>query len=146
MKKARLQKVVDHLRKVRVQIALSKLPEFRMADWAVLEEPGVFKEKKNLSCMTSACAIGHAAHLFKKQGFKLVIMGEESNKLVPVYRGKEMFDAVSEFFDLTDEEAEYLFHPIRYNDSYPTVSEVADRIEDFIHGIYDFNSFTGEKG
>lgn len=134
MQKARLQKVVDHLRKVRVKIATEKLPAFNMEIWGEVEEPGVFKARKDLSCMTSACAIGHTAHLFKKQGFKLKLDSDEPDRLIPFYKTYYGIIAVSKFFDLTLEEADYLFHPSTYHYDV-SISEVADRIEDFIHGI-----------
>ena len=138
MKKARLQKVVDHLRKVRIKIAMDKLPQFNMGAWGVLENYGVFKEKKDLKCVYSACAIGHTAHLFKKQGFHLTISPNNNKELIPVFKNFEQWDAVSLFFDIPKKDAEWLFHPSQYEyaiDVEIPLSVVADRIEDYIHGI-----------
>ena len=134
MKKTRLQKVVDHLRKVRIQIAKYNAPEFNMNTWGTLEEGGVFKGKKNLKCVTSACAIGHTAHLFANQGFKLEISPDRNDILIPVYKKLIEFNAIAEFFDITPNEAHNLFHPGGFTGE-ATVGEVADRIEDFINGI-----------
>ena len=142
MKKARLQKVADHLRKVRIQVAKENGPEFDMESWGALRERGVFKGKKDLKCMTSACAIGYTAHLFAKQGFKLKIHPDVNNALIPVYKKLSQFGAVAAFFDITFHEANYLFNAKDYpnedeNGSFAAISvgQVADRIENFIHGI-----------
>ncbi len=139
MKKARLQKVVDYLRKVRIEIAKGLRPEFDMDEWLQLKDPGVFKNKKTLECATAACAIGHVAHLFNKQGFKLEL-DKIDNRVTPVYKGFIDFDALQEFFDIDRATAMALFHPDYYadEDGYeysPTVSQVADKIENVIHGI-----------
>jgi len=139
MKKARLQKIVDHLRKVRIQIEKGNAPEFDMYTWGALNEPGVFKGKTDLKCVTSACAIGHTAHLFSHQGFNLRIDRNSDHGLIPVYRKSRGFKAISSFFDITIIEAEHLFNPSNYAEDNLKgeipIGMVAYRIENFIHSI-----------
>jgi hypothetical protein len=151
MKKARLQKLVNHLYKVGSDIATGKLVDkFDMATWGDLEKGGVFKARKDMSCMTAACAIGHAGAIFKTDGFKLVFdlcddedpeEVEYCTNVIPEYRGEQGFDAVAAFFQISNDEAEHLFAPRAY-DKYNSLGqpiahqtgpgEVADRIRTFI--------------
>src|SRR5258706_551454 len=124
--------------KQRIKHETNRLQDIRM----VFRERGVFKGKKDLKCMTSACAIGYTAHLFAKQGFKLKIHPDVNNALIPVYKKLSQFGAVAAFFDITFHEANYLFNAKDYpnedeNGSFAAISvgQVADRIENFIHGI-----------
>lgn len=143
MKKERLLKVVERLRQVRVEQAKGKIAaEFNMSYWGKLVNPGTFKNRKNLSCVTAACAIGHCGTLFKAEGFKLVIGRDDSTCVVPVYQNEEGYDAVAKFFGIDYSDAEYLFSPGAYRreESFssqynPTPTEVAERIENFVYGI-----------
>jgi hypothetical protein len=147
MKKSRLQKMVNHLYKVGSDIAAGKMVDkFDMSTWGELEEPGKFKNRKDMSCMTAACAIGHAGFIFKSEGFKLQIDGEQEDYggdfVEPYYKGLTGIDAVAKFFDISIDDVEYLFMPesyIKFNSlgqaitNYrPGPGAVADRIRAFM--------------
>ncbi len=77
---------------------------------------GVFVQMNE--CGTAACAFGYCAldPKFKRQGLKLVPdeCDYGDGYLDVQYKGKVKFEAATEFFDITVEEAEYLFGPLAY--------------------------------
>lgn len=104
---------------------------------------GLWFRPDPLSCGYSACAIGCAAldRKFNKEGFGLQRPTRVNWSQQPSYRSSDYpvqllgFDAVTEFFDLSYDDAQHLFDPHRYRntDSYLITREmVIDRIENFM--------------
>jgi hypothetical protein len=84
-------------------------------------------------CGTTACAVGHACvtPAFKDQGLHL--HRNAHGKMTPAFDGEIGWDAVCEFFEIGDRNAEHLFSANRYISGGKTTStEVADRIESFL--------------
>ena len=97
-------------------------------------------EKNTETCGTAGCAMGWACSIpsFKRAGLKLKSMNYFDIDDVEIYdiefKDLGCFEAASEFFTISKEEADYLFDP----DSYPhtcklTPKIVARRIENFIN-------------
>jgi len=137
MNKQRLLMLVNHLR--------NNVPKdesrFYMGTWAGrTAEPFKFGDMlDDASCGTSGCAMGWATTIphFKELG--LFLLGKtyrNASTAELVYQSQSGaryhgFDAVHAFMDLTSEQADYLFDANQYPDLV-TVSEVADRIENFV--------------
>ena len=84
-------------------------------------------------CGTTACAVGHACvtAAFTNQG--LGLRGNARGKMMPAFAGEVEWDAVCEFFEIGDGNAEHLFAANRYISGGNTApAEVADRIESFL--------------
>lgn len=84
------------------------------------------------NCGTAACAVGHACldPVFIAQGLTW-----DSHYDDPRYGDESSWYAVETFFDLTGDEATYLFYSDEYPDSglHTTAPQVADRIESFLN-------------
>ena len=80
-----------------------------------------------VACGYAACAMGWACMIpeFRKDGLKLY--GVE-----PEYNNETGFEVAMEFFDISYENAEYLFSPETYDDNVET-KEVIQRIDDIIN-------------
>lgn len=108
----------------------------------------VWKDERNL-CGTSACAVGYCAMQpwAQKQGLELdeiTLDPDMSSKwLVPTYEGLKSFEAVAEFFDLTEGHMEYgdlayyLFDSGSYESddddaASPTIEDVLVRLDEVI--------------
>ena len=72
----------------------------------------VDKNKPEIRCGTTACLAGWACTMpeFQKDGLKVGIWSSgHSQMAVPMFEGLESFSALEQFFDLTEEQAYYLF-------------------------------------
>ena len=81
----------------------------------------VDKDKPEIKCGTTACLAGWACTMpeFQKDGLKVGIWESyHTDMSVPLYQGLQSFRALALFFDLTAEQAEYLFG--EYNDQEET--------------------------
>lgn len=92
--------------------------------------------EKDLSCGTTACAMGWAATIpeFQALGLHLEIPahGFAQNGFAQIRFGNEIaFAAAAEFMDLTPRETDYLFDPDYYDDG-ATPAEVIARINQFL--------------
>lgn len=91
-------------------------------------------------CGTTACLAGWGCLVpeFNKEGYKAKLYDVTRPELgiVPVYNDKIMFDALKDFFDLTPEQAHYLFG--EYSDLEDTVSRIDDGVELAVSRIRDF--------
>jgi len=78
-------------------------------------------------CSTVACAVGWAMRddWFRAQGL-------ERHGAAPYYAGERGWRAVRKFFDLSEDEASYLFHAGHYAD--PSRATVTERIRAFARG------------
>ena len=78
-------------------------------------------------CSTVGCAVGWAMRddWFRAQGL-------ERHGDAPYYAGERGWRAVGKFFDLSEDEALYLFHATSYAD--PSRASVRDRIRAFAAG------------
>lgn len=94
------------------------------------------------TCGTAACAVG-SAMLFKpfnRRGLKGKWSGspdirDEGSAFVPVYKKYSGWDAVKEFFDITNSEAEWLFSGNEYIVK-PSSKKVAKRAKAFVDNDY----------
>ncbi len=87
----------------------------------------------NLSCGTTACAMGHAALIPEFQALGLSLKRVSRNGGTVTYDGMTQFSAVACFLDISIREADYLFNPEDYlNDARTTRMEVIDRIDYFL--------------
>lgn len=84
-------------------------------------------------CGTVACAGGWACSIpsFKKAGLKLELY-DFSQYFMIRYKIWEDFAAVSKFFDISIEEAEFLFLNNKYPKSHRSKNYVAKRIRSFV--------------
>lgn len=125
MKLKRLQKIATMLNnlqsnicvRVHSSIELQELNDFHMADWR---------------CGTAGCAIGWAASdsWFMARGLHL----SEGPDPIPYYKEYQNWDAVKEFFDISMEQALYLFYDGSYDMETDDISPavVAERVQDFV--------------
>ena len=91
-------------------------------------------------CGTVACAVGWAASdpWFNRRGLKIIPFTEEDDLLhnsqglqkKPVYKNLEEWEAIEVFFNLTDDEAGFLFAEYAYRDS--RKRNVIKRIKKFV--------------
>lgn len=118
---------------------LKEVPDSRLIKVEDTETSFRFESKQkgfNLiawGCGTTCCAIGFATldPLFNREGFKYWV--NSLGTLAPLYRELTGWTAVSKFFEITGEEADYLFSQDKYSNGNNTVpSEVVSRIEAFI--------------
>ncbi len=78
-------------------------------------------------CGTIACAVGHACDIPEFQALGLHYDEE------PIYNGRNNWDAVADFFSLTREESEILFHYGAYGrHSNVSRQEVIGRLRGFV--------------
>ncbi len=91
-----------------------------------------------VECRTVGCALGWAATIpeFRAIGLKLKLMdGGLSDCATPHYKGAVGFFAASGFFDLSCDEAGYLFDPTTYGPkTVMDIDYVANRIRDIAGG------------
>ena len=82
------------------------------------------------SCGTTACLAGWACNIpeFQKAGLATKVYSQFNPYVVPSYEGSETFTAMEKFFDLTEEQAEYLFG--EYSDQGETIDRKNERPED----------------
>jgi hypothetical protein len=104
--------------------------KFDLRAWASADKIGLGRAR----CNTSACAVGWATTIFRRQGFKLEAASPVNRNIVPVYKDKRNWEAVQEFFAISDAESSQLFS----KDAYPSDQlngpvAVADRIESFLN-------------
>lgn len=119
--------------------ALKALPPesgFNMRSWAKNKMPS----NPDLTCGTSACAIGLACTLpaFKRKGFVLgrIVCTSETFSAEPIFENRDGYDAVKNFFGITFDDALWLFCPDRYPRPFDVKKEeVIERIRYYrIHG------------
>jgi hypothetical protein len=121
---------VNHKRLLKLADFLETVPRkrFDFTKWVGLD----WKGKADLSCGTSACAIGWATTIpsFRKLGLKLSLNDAGGT---PVFNGDFGSDAVAHFFDISILDAEFLFFPL-YNDlgDKATPKQVAKHIREFV--------------
>lgn len=125
--KNRLLKLVKLLRSKKVA------NHFNLDDWAN-KELGELTSKK-VSCGTEACAVGWACTIpsFRKAGLKLVGITDEL--IQPIFKHSNGMTAAADFFGMTYEEANELFHPDGYEHDWDrpvTPKEVANKIVNFV--------------
>ena len=137
----RLEVLLDYLR---TSVIAHTPGRFNLATWAGnADHP--WEGKPDLSCGTSACAVGLATTIpeFAEAGLRLAVSttGEDAGL---VYDCKEdgnyysNFRAVEKFFDILPSEANYLFSRGSYeNEEDTTADEVADRIKSFLSSFLD---------
>ena len=84
-------------------------------------------------CGTAGCAVGHAAicPALEGEGLSLVVSPYNAHAFRPLWNGMDGWCAVQAFFDLSEEDAVYLFAP----DSYHVDSEDDITTEDVIARI-----------
>lgn len=118
MRKDRLKRLADFLQIV---------PEerFDMQRWVGDD----FKGSPDLSCGTSACAVGWATTIpeFREAGLHLDFDPDDELAWIatPVYQGWEGYDAAAQFFEIPRGQAEHLFGSFHFDDK---PSDVARRI------------------
>jgi hypothetical protein len=117
--------------------------KFNMATWGEIPKNKEQYEQK-LECLTAACAIGLRSALFPNTELKMEILCTDGNKhvlnpsLVDCWGiHRHDFEAISVYYGITYDDAEYLFYPGRYrehveDDKNILPNEVADRIEQFL--------------
>jgi len=132
----RLEVLRDYLR---VSIIAHTPGRFNLATWAGNPDHP-WEGKPDLSCGTSACAVGLATTIpeFAAAGLKLEPLVEGENAGL-VYMDAESghtyygFHAVQKFFDISASEANRLFSVGSYDsEELTTADEVADRIQAFL--------------
>lgn len=111
------------LKKVAKLVVLLPEEKFDMESWA----------SKN-TCGTTFCAVGAAATLGIVPGMRLEEGEFSNNNLILVKNNKEYYNwsAVEQAFDLSEEDAEYLFSADAYVGVGLSQKEVANRINRFI--------------
>lgn len=109
--------------------------KFDLTAWA--KKGGRIKAFKNekrvpVSCGTNACAVGLAciSGAFKKEGLSFEI---RNKILIPTFAASNNWEAVEIFFEITRDEARFLFESTAYRKSKGAEAEimVANRILDF---------------
>lgn len=97
-------------------------------------------EDLRYKCGTTACLAGWGCLVpeFKRDGYvaKLYDITRPDLGIVPTYDGKIMFDALEAFFDLTYEQASYLFG--EYSDLGDNLPRDDDGVEIAVSRIRDF--------
>lgn len=107
-------------------IPLVARERFYMLSWCYGTQPLSF----DADCQTKACFMGFLTLRFPDE---LQISRYGGLQHVPT--GLSGIDAAAEFFDITEDEAKYLFAPEgiqRYSSPTPTAEEVIARIEEFL--------------
>lgn len=125
---------VDRLRRLAFHLRNDVKDEvFNLATW-VGNDDVPWEGKEDLSCGTSACAMGWATTIpeFKQLGLHLERLSPSGQGFI-VFGEFKHFEAAAKFMDITYKESEYLFDPSKYpEDDYTTRLQVCERIEDFI--------------
>lgn len=108
-----------------------------LANYLLTINPKTF-DLSEWSCGTTACAIGHAANIpeFKNAGFTLNFADDMRDTypiLINPIIGEAIsrhWDAVEDFFDITEIESKHLFMDSAYGCEYDVIqpSDVSDRI------------------
>ena len=135
---AKLAQVLDNLKEER-KVIDHGIERFDMNSW---------------KCGTTACAVGHAMYhpyfndhglypdetwqdveqTFDEVGYR--VTKERLVSAVPTYQGAEEFPACALFFDISEQDANYLFSPSEYyGEEYQdkiTPKQVSRRIKEFI--------------
>lgn len=89
---------------------------FSLTTWLMKWLEGKPESVPSMDCGTVGCAVGLAMLLpeFQAEGLAMHPMSFGDDRWVPEYFGYHRFSAVTAFFNLTDTEAEYLFHVTSY--------------------------------
>ena len=133
---------LERLRKLADKLCTMDPRKFRLSDWAL-------KVNFRHNIAEVGCAIGVAASMpeFRKRGFRLYQTTSEwdydfdgdnfSRNLGPYYKGYTDWDAVCEFFGLSEAEAAHLFFYDSYRYGVNTKPlTVAKRIYNFVDKKY----------
>lgn len=115
---------------------------FNLATW-VGNDDVPWEGKDDLSCGTSACAMGWATTIpeFKQLGLHLERFSPSGQGFL-VFGEAKHFEAAAQFMDISLKEAEYLFDPAKYPEEDDTSRlEVVERIEDFITNGMDEDDY-----
>ena len=110
--------------------------KFDLGIWGRSDDPEL--TPVSVSCGTTACAVGLAvvSGAFKRSG--LYNTADLPGRISPSFDNRVGFDAVEAFFDLTGEEAGFLFSDDFYPVSFRTGAKgerfVAKRIRQFVAG------------
>jgi hypothetical protein len=133
-----MKKTTSARRLLKLAAFLEKLPteRFNYQFWVGKDWEG----KADLSCGTTACALGWATTMpeFRRLGLQLVKLNSNYAFVVSARTGASAFGAAQEIFGLDQDESAYLFSPgILYHgeESPPrtaTPREVASHIRDFV--------------
>jgi hypothetical protein len=134
---------LEHLVTVLERVKAAKL-EFDIGAW------GVVREEANEPCGTSACAMGYAAldPQFMTEGLRLknedgiifegldnfnayALAGGEVS-VDPVFEGSLGFGAAIMFFEITEEDAVYLFYGAKYSSWPVTPDDVIARVRELL--------------
>jgi hypothetical protein len=125
MHRDRIEKIRDHLR------YNVKDERFNIAFWAGnTSQPWL--GMPDLSCGTTACAMGHASTIpeFRDLGLYMV---KENGKGWLQFGPYTHFEAAAAFLDISENAAIYMFDPDSYeNGDYATRLEVVDQIDSFL--------------
>lgn len=97
---------------------------FNLDDWT--DALGEYSEMEVPSCGYSACAVGHA--MFDTR-FNALGLGTING--CPLYHGKQDWEAVEAFFDVSGDVAHLLFSPDYYDDATP--GDIAKRVQYLIN-------------
>lgn len=130
MNRERMTILRDHLRDN------VKDEKFNLATWAG-NDNCPWAGKQDLSCGTTACAMGHAVTIpsFQELGLRLEpFQSKYATQFGRIaFDGKFDFDAAAAFMDISLEEAEYLFDPGQYpNDEDTSRLEVVGRLTEVL--------------
>lgn len=103
--------------------------------------------REDPSCGTAACAFGSAClyEPFQEEGLHLAQFDWQEGVYDPAYEGSVCYSAATLFFDLSFQEAQYLFDPQEYpglDPAHITPQMVAERVQELIDsytpgGAYD---------
>jgi hypothetical protein len=97
-------------------------------------------EDLRTKCGTTACLAGWGCIIpeFNQAGYKAELHNPLHPEfgIVPTYNGKEMFGALEDFFDLNEEQAQYLFG--EYSDQDETLPRDEDGVELAVSRIRNF--------
>jgi len=121
------------------------LDQSEMGKYITSFDMNLFFNHNSYTCETAACALGLAASLPKLKALGLELVEHDDDINLPdcedfvVYYGEFLgYSAASEFFDISDGMAHYLFNPMKY--SYGPIDDgipprrVADRITSILSG------------
>jgi hypothetical protein len=127
--------LVDGLKKVHKKFA----NRFDMRTWSSQDNGTPSRSPK---CNTSGCAMGWKNSFIKDSPIKCIGVkigkdwkGNDEWELGVRYKNFEEFEAISKAYGITEDQAQYLFHPNSYSgwDANPTALEVAHRIETVLY-------------
>ena len=127
MEKKKLLKLADFLE--------TKIPKRGWKNWFNLTEwaQAGWVEKE---CGTTACAMGWATICFPRSDLRLTIHELSYGKVVELqYKGYMGFCAAAKFFNIGENQAEFLFSEWAYlNEAGASPTVVAKRIREFVKG------------